>query len=242
MSMRTAVDPGATGGAGIAGDAHIPPSEDDVRLQPAAGGEAPSSDTSTDAPHSRRETAGPTDSMTEIEQAVIDALLPATGSGQPPFPFPFELGPSMLLSDRSGIRAQWSLTPAEGQAPGTGRHMRTLFQAVLGRLWRCVDFPAEVAEASVSSDARACALKRVRGGATACCCSHVMARWSRSPKWTSDGAPPMRWMNERCTMFSPAVYGPDFRMRCNHVGCSVRAAEEDAEIFHALALHVCVLY
>ena len=59
-------------------------------------------------------------------------------------------------------------------------HARTDL-AVLGRLWRCVDFPAKVAEASVSSDARACALKRVRGGATACCCSHVMARWSRSP-------------------------------------------------------------
>ena len=46
----------------------------------------------------------------------------------------------------------------------------------------------------------------------------------------SDGAPPMRWMNERCTMFSPAVYGPDFRMRCNHAGCSVRVAEEDADL------------
>lgn len=130
MFRRTAVDPGTTGGAGIAGDAHIPPSTDDVRLQPAAGGEAPTGDTGADAPHSRREAAGLTDSMTEIEQAVVDALLPATENGQPPFPFPFELGPSMLLSDRSGIRAQWSLTPAGGQTPGTGRRMRTLFQNV----------------------------------------------------------------------------------------------------------------
>ena len=40
------------------------------------------------------------------------------------------------------------------------------------------------------------------------------------------GAPPMRWLNERCTLFSPAVYGPDFRMRCNHAGCWVRVAED----------------
>jgi hypothetical protein len=66
----------ATGGAGIAGDAHIPPSTGDVRLQPSAGGEAPASDTGTDAPHSQREAAGLTDSMTEIEQAVVDALGP----------------------------------------------------------------------------------------------------------------------------------------------------------------------
>ena len=43
---------------------------------------------------------------------------------------------------------------------------------------------------------------------------------------SSGGAPPMRWLNGRCTLFSPAVYGPDFRMRCNHEGCSVRAAED----------------
>jgi hypothetical protein len=52
---------------------------------------------------------------------------------------------------------------------------------------------------------------------------------------SSDGAPPMRWLNDHCKLFDPAVYGPDFRMRCNHAGCSMRAAEEDAD----LVLDIC---
>jgi hypothetical protein len=47
---------------------------------------------------------------------------------------------------------------------------------------------------------------------------------------SSDGAPPMRWLNEHCTLFDPAVYGSDFRMRCNHASCSVSAAKEDADL------------